>query len=83
MENKTSEFEVEVLTRLAVIESKIDDYKETKDISQHADVRSKENERRIELLEERNKWLARTMIGAIICEVVGLGFLIFKLGLGV
>ena len=76
-------FETEVLTRLAVIEAKIDDYKETKTVSQTADNRSKQNEKRISSLEERNKWLARAMIGAVICEVIGIGFMLVQIGLGV
>lgn len=74
---------IEVIERLTRIEQKLDDYKEVKDISRDADSRSKQNEKRITDLEDRNKWLGRTMIGAIICEIVGLGFLIFKFGLGV
>lgn len=76
-------FETEVLTRLAVIEAKIDDYKEIKNVSQNADSRSKQNEKRINNLEERNKWLARAMIGAVICEVIGIGFMLIQIGLGV
>lgn len=74
---------LEVIERLTRIEQKLDDYKEVKDLSRDADSRSKQNEKRILELEDRNKWLGRTMIGAIVCEIVGLGFLIFKLGLGV
>lgn len=76
-------FETEVLTRLAVIEAKIDDYKEIKSVSQSADSRSKQNEKRISSLEERNKWLARAMIGAVICEAIGIGFMLVQIGLGV
>ena len=72
-------FETEVLTRLAVIESKLDGYKELKTIAYSADTRSKENKSEIEELKEKNKWLSRTIIGAIIGEVVA----IIKTGLGV
>lgn len=76
-------FETEVLTRLAVIESKLDSYKELKTIAYSADTRSKENKSEIEELKEKNKWLSRTIIGAIIGEVVAIIFLIVKTGLGV
>ena len=33
MENKEDNFEIQVLTRLAVIESKLDDYKKIEDIT--------------------------------------------------
>ena len=37
------DFETEVLTRLAVIENKLDDYKGLKSVAYEADTRSKEN----------------------------------------
>ena len=80
--NETSKFEVEVLTRLAVIESKLDGYKELKSVAYEGNNRSIENEKRIADLEDRNKWLGRTMIGAIICEIIGLGFMLFFNGIG-
>ena len=76
-------FETEVLTRLAVIESKLDGYKELKTIAYSADTRSKENESEIKELKDKNKWLSRTIIGAIVGEVVAIIFLIIKIGLGV
>ena len=79
---KDMNFEIQVIERLTKIEQKLDDYKETQDISREADNRSKNNARRLDTLEDRNKWLSRTMIGAIICEVIGLGFMIFKIGIG-
>lgn len=80
--NETSKFEVEVLTRLAVIESKLDGYKELKTVAYESNNRSIENEKRIGNLEDRNKWLARVAIGAIVGEIIGIGFMIFSNGLG-
>lgn len=80
--NETSKFEVEVLTRLAVIESKLDGYKELKSVAYEGNNRSIENEKRINDLEDRNKWLARVAIGAIIGEIIGIGFMIFSNGIG-
>lgn len=76
-------FETEVLTRLAVIESKLDGYKELKTVAYSADTRSKENKNEIEELKEKNKWLSRTIIGAVIGEIVAIIFLVVKIGLGV
>lgn len=76
-------FETEVLTRLAVIESKLDSYKELKNVAYSADTRSKENESEIKELKDKNKWLSRTIIGAIVGEVVAIIFLVIKIGLGV
>lgn len=79
MDNK---FEVEVLTRLAVIESKIDDYKTIKEKSEQAFVTSSENKIEIEKIEDRNKWLWRTTIGSVITGFVGIVILLIRLGIG-
>ena len=76
-------FETEVLTRLAVIESKLDGYKELKAISYEANTRSKENFQEIKELKDKNKWLVRTIVGAIICEIMGIIFILIQSGLGV
>lgn len=76
-------FETEVLTRLAVIESKLDGYKEVKTVAYEANTRSKENLQEIKELKDKNKWLARTIVGAIICEIMGIIFILVQMGLGV
>lgn len=76
-------FETEVLTRLAVIEAKLDGYKEIKKAAFDADNRSKQNEDSIRDLQEKNKWLTRTITGAIITGVIGLLFLFVQIGIGV
>lgn len=81
--DEKSKFEVEVLTRLAVIESKLDGYKELKSVAYEGNNRSIENEKRITNLEDRNKWLARVAIGAIIGEIIGIGFMFVQSGMGV
>lgn len=76
-------FETEVLSRLAVIESKLDGYKEVKTVAYEADTRSKQNEQEIKELKDNNKWLKRT----IIAEGIGLVFMLIgifiKNGIGV
>lgn len=74
-------FELEVLTRLAVIESKIDDYKTIKERSQEAYNMATKNLDTINRIEDRNKWLWRTAIGALITGLVGILTLFIKLGL--
>ena len=76
-------FETEVLTRLAVIESKLDGYKEVKTVAYSADNRSKQNEQDIKEIKDNNKWAFRTSIGAIITSGIGLIVLFVKLGMGV
>lgn len=81
MDNK--DFETQVLTRLAVIESKIDDYKSVKERTDEAYNKSKENEQDIIEIQEKIKWLSRTISGALITGAIGIVFILIKLGLGV
>ena len=76
-------FETEVLSRLAVIESKLDGYKEIQKVTYENDARSKQNEQDIKEIKDDNKWLRRAILG----EGIGLIFMIIgiivKIGLGV
>lgn len=80
MDNK---FETEVLTRLAVIESKLDDYKTIKDKSEYAYNLSNKNQEEIVEIQEKLKWISRTIIGAFITGAIGIVFLIIQIGMGV
>lgn len=72
------DFEREVLDRLMRLETKIDmqDYKGLSEKVEIANNLSKNNEKRIEKLEDSNKWLVRLVIGALI-----LGILAFVYGI--
>lgn len=76
-------FETQVLTRLAVIESKLDDYKTIRDKTEEAYNTSQENKQDIAEINEKLKWLSRTIVGAIISGVIGLVFVLIKIGIGV
>lgn len=76
-------FELEVLTRLAVIESKIDNYKLIKEKSNEAYNLANRNLETINKIEDRNKWLWRTSVGALITGLIGILILFIKLGLGI
>ena len=65
-------FETEVLERLTIIETKLDDYNNIKSRAENADVRSKSNEKRIDKLEDNNKWLFRTALGAVITGFIAI-----------
>lgn len=80
MDNKN--FETEVLTRLAVIESKIDDYKDTRDKADSAYEKAKSNEKEIIDIQDKLKWISRAIVGAIIASAVGLVFVFIKSGIG-
>lgn len=76
-------FEVEVLTRLAVIESKIDDYKTMKEKSEKSYNMAIQNGSSIAKIEDRNKWLWRMAIGALITGLIGILILFIKVGIGI
>lgn len=83
MEKELNDFKIEVLTQLAVINSKLDGYNEIKKQADEADNRSRQNEKEIEGIKDNNKWAFRTSVGAIITSVVGIIFLFIKTGMGV
>ena len=76
------DFETEVLTRLTKIETKLDDYKSVKSKSDEAFIISKDNQKRLDKIEDNNKWLFRTSIAAIITSAIGILVIIFKNGAG-
>lgn len=76
-------FETEVLTRLAVIESKLDGYQNIKKKAEESYTISKQNKEDIKDMQDNNKWLWRTVVGSILTSVIGLVFLFIKSGMGV
>ena len=83
-------FELEVLDRLTKIEAKLDSFdaakKKTYDneneiIRLTGDVDGMKE--RIGQLEDSNKWLARTLAAAIITAVVGVVFVLIRMGAGI
>nr|DAD92576.1 MAG TPA: hemolysin XhlA [Siphoviridae sp. ctUse40] len=75
-------FESEVLTRLTKIETKLDDYNKIKEKIDYSYSLSKENEKEIEELKDKIKWISRTIAGAIITGIAGIIFLLIQLGAG-
>ena len=73
-----SKFEREVIERLTAIETKLDlqDYKGIQEKVENSLNKAKNNEERIEKLEDTQKWLVRLILGAIILAVLGV---IYKL----
>ena len=76
MENK--EFEREVLERLTKIETKIDDYTSIKAKVEEAYNKSKTNEKDIEEINERLKWITRLITGTIITGIIGIIFTLLQ-----
>ena len=77
MNNK--EFETEVLMRLTVIETKLDDYNKIKDKAEDAYVQSTVNRDDISELQDKIKWLSRCLVGAFVTGLVSLGVAIAKI----
>lgn len=77
------EFEREVLERLTKIETKLDDYGNMREKTEEAHSLSKQNEKDIEEIQEKIKWLSRTIIGALITGVIGIVVLLIKMGMGI
>lgn len=75
MEN---EFQTQVLTRLAVIESKIDDYNNIKEKCDIAFNKSNENEKEIDEIKDKIKWITRLIAGAFITGAIGLIFFLIE-----
>lgn len=66
------DFEREVLERLTKIETKLDDYNGIKSKAEDGYTLSKENEKDIEELKDKLKWITRTLVGAIISGIITL-----------
>lgn len=76
-------FELEVLTRLAVIENKLDDYKMIKQKAEEAYNMSMQNSESISEINDRSKWLHRTTLGTLITGIASILLIYLKLGIGV
>ena len=75
--------ETEVLTRLARLETKVDDYNGIKNKVEETRAKAFSNERRINELEDKIKWLSRTITGAIITGGISIIAILVKIGLGI
>ena len=68
----------EILTKLSVIETKIDDYKEVKDKCDNAFHTSEQNKRDIEILNNKITWVIRSILGALISSIIAFIFALIK-----
>lgn len=66
------DFEREVLERLTKIETKLDDYNGIKSKAEDSYVLSKENDKEIEEIKDKIKWITRTLVSAIITGIITL-----------
>lgn len=65
-------FEIEVLTRLTKIETMLQDFKGVENKSTEAYNLSLSNSKRLDKIEDNNKWLFRTAVGAVITGLIAI-----------
>lgn len=65
-------FERDVLDRLTIIETKLDDYNSIKNKVDENNSMTKINRKDIDEINDKIKWLTRTITGAIITAIIGL-----------
>ena len=65
-------FEIEVLTRLTKIETMLEDFKGIEQKSTEAYNLSIKNKERLDKIEDNNKWLFRTTIGAVLTGLIAI-----------
>lgn len=80
---RDQEFKQEVITRLTVIETKLDNYSKVEDKAETAYVIAQANSKEITEMKEKIKWISRTAIGAIITGIIGIGIIFIKNGIGI
>lgn len=68
----SKKFEIEVLTRLTRIETMLRDFEGVESKSNEAYNISISNQKRLDELEDNNKWFFRTSVGAVIVAVIGI-----------
>lgn len=69
---KGKDFELDVITRLTKIETMLEDFKGIEQKSIEAYNLAKENEKRLDKIEDNNKWLFRTTIGAVLTGIIAI-----------
>lgn len=70
--SEQQKFELEVLQRLTKIETMLEDFKGVENKSIEAYNLSMSNKRRIDKIEDNNRWLFRTTVGAVLTGVIGI-----------
>lgn len=72
--------QTEIITKLSIIETKIDDYKEVKGKTDTALHKANQNEKDIEELKEKITWLTRLIAGAFITAIISgvVAFFVFN-----
>lgn len=70
--NDEKKFEIEVLTRLTKIETLLQDFKGVESKASEAYTLSINNSKRLDKIEDSNKWLFRTVIGSVLTGLIAI-----------
>lgn len=73
-----AKFEIEVLTRLTKIETMLEDFKGVESKSTEAYNLSIKNKERLDKIEDNNKWLFRTTVGAVLTGLISIALSFMK-----
>jgi len=65
-------FEIEVISRLTKIETMLRDFEGVESKASEAYNIAQENKKRLDKIEDNNKWLFRTTIGAVLTGLIGI-----------
>lgn len=76
--NEEKKFEIEVLTRLTKIETMLEDFKGIENKTNEAYNLSRSNKQRLDKIEDNNKWLFRTTVGAVITGLIAIVLTLLK-----
>lgn len=71
-------FEIEVLTRLTKIETMLEDFKGVETKATNGYNMAMNNKMRIDKIEDNNKWLFRTTVGAVITGLIAIALAFIK-----
>ena len=72
MQEERKNFEIDVITRLTTIETMLRDFNGVESKAEEAYNISKNNKERLDKIEDNNKWLFRTAVGAVITGLIAI-----------
>ena len=76
--NEEKKFEIDVITRLTKIETMLEDFKGIEGKTNEAYNLSHSNKQRLDKIEDNNKWLFRTTVGAVITGLIAIVLTLIK-----
>lgn len=65
-------WKIDVITKLTKIETILEDFKGVESKAVEAFNLSKDNEKRLNKIEDNNKWLFRTTVGAVLTGIIAI-----------